>query len=268
MFIQSCTVSLKESFWYISAMTSIQWDAFSSFKRRFLEECERWLHEAGGLNGWLACLQKEAAEIDGTPSYLIETPVVFSEALNDIQKDDDVRLIVVGDNPGKNEQLSKNRRYLVGQAGKLGANFFRTNPDLGIDFRKNVIILNKTPLHSAKTKQLTHILRAGGKKAEKLFNESQRWMAQETAALQLALGCPLWLVGYGELRAKGLFSLYAKELAMYYSHRTHNPFVYVYQHFSMNRFSIDFKKRLNPTKTLRENLDEIGLTHRQEVLGW
>ncbi|HHU37439.1 MAG TPA: hypothetical protein GXZ47_09480 [Treponema sp.] len=249
-------------------MTSAQWDAFSRFKSNFLKQCDVWLREAGGLDGWLATLQQEAAEADGTPAYPIETPVVFSEALDDIQKEDDLKLIVVGDNPGKNEQLSKNRRYLVGQAGKLGANFFRNHPEIGIDFRKNVVILNKTPLHSAKTKQLGYILRAGGEKAEKLFNTSLRWMAQETAVLQETLACPLWLVGYGELRAKGLFSLYAKELEMYYSHTNQNTSVYLYQHFSMNRFSIDFKKRNNPKKTLKENLEEIGLTHRREILGW
>ena len=54
--------------------------------------------------------------------------------------DDEIKLIVIGDNPGKDEQLTKNQRYLVGQAGKIADGFFKRNPELGIDFRKNVVI--------------------------------------------------------------------------------------------------------------------------------
>ena len=209
---------------------------------------------------------------------------------------DDIRLILVGDNPGKNEQLAKNRRYLVGQAGKLGEGFFRKNPDLGIDFRKHVIILNKSPVHTAKTKQLARLLREGPAEFAALFDETQRWMARETAALQQALGCPLWLVGYGELREKGLFSVYAKELAAAAQHpatvahpgratstnataqhpatvghpagKLYSPPVYLFQHFSMNRFSIDLRSRSDPGKSLAENLAIIGKEHRKEILGW
>jgi len=201
---------------------------------------------------------------------------VYNTVLDTLRQTDDIRLIVVGDNPGKNEQLTKNRRYLVGQAGKLGDGFFRKNPELGIDFRKHVIILNKSPVHTAKTKQLARLLKDGPAEFAALFDETQRWMARETAALQQALGCPFWLVGYGELREKGLFSVYADELAGAYGTASEqhpagelvSPPVYLFQHFSMNRFSIDLRSRSDPEKSLAENLAIIGKAHRKEILGW
>lgn len=277
---------------------------------------------AGGTGGWLASQQTEAAAADGTPDYPVETPIVYNTVLDTFRQTDDIRLIVVGDNPGKNEQLAVNRRYLVGQAGKLGEGFFKKNPELGIDFRKHVIILNKTPVHTAKTKQIARLLRDGPAEFAALFDETQRWMARETAALQQALDCPLWLVGYGELREKGLFSVYAEELAAAYRHPAaaqhpagatstnaaaqhpaggsstnataqhpaavghpageiapsmadghpagvlDSPPVYLFQHFSMNRFSIDLRSRSDPAKSLAENLAIIGKEHRKEILGW
>lgn len=271
-------------------MTSIQWEAFSRFRTNFRKHCSIWLEAAGGTDGWLTLLQKEAAVADGIPDYPVETPIVYNTVLDTFRQTDDIRLIVVGDNPGKNEQLTKNRRYLVGQAGKLGEGFFRKNPDLGIDFRKHVIILNKSPVHTAKTKQLARLLKEGPAEFAALFDETQRWMARETVALQQALGCPLWLVGYGELRPRGLFSVYADELAAAYQHpatvenpageldtgataghpagELDSPPVYLFQHFSMNRFSIDLRSRSDPEKSLAENLARIGVEHRKEILGW
>ena len=246
-------------------MTNDQWLAFEDFRARFRKECARWTEIAGGPTGWLAKLQKEAADADENPVYPLETPLVYNRALDAITQDDDIRLIVVGDNPGKDEQLEKNRRYLVGQAGKLGDGFFRRNPELGVDFRKNVIILNKTPIHTAKTKQLAYILKKGGDRFRSLFDETQRWMAYETAKLKRALGCGLWLVGYAELRTGGLFSVYALELAQ---QGIESDDVRLYQHFSMNRFSIDLKERYIESSSLEDNLRDIGVSHRREILGW
>jgi hypothetical protein len=246
-------------------MTNEQWQAFDSFRTRFRERCAAWDAEAGGAAGWLAALQREAAEADANPAYPLETPIVYNRALDAITREDRVALIVVGDNPGKDEQLEKNRRYLVGQAGKLGDGFFRRNPELGVDFRKNVIILNKTPIHTAKTKQLSYIVKNGGTRFRAIFEESQRWMARETMALRAALGCGLWLVGYAELRQNGLFAVYSSELAL---HSEGAADVRLFQHFSMNRFSIDLKERADPSASLEENLHRIGVAHRREILGW
>jgi hypothetical protein len=250
-------------------MTSAQWTEFKAFRASFKKQCDEWSRISGTAD-WLAKLQKAAADADENPVYPLETPIVYNRSLDSIVETDSIRLIVVGDNPGKDEQRTSNRRYLVGQAGKLGDGFFRRNPELGVDFRKNVIILNKTPIHTAKTKQLAYIRRNGGERFERLFQETQAWMAQETARMQAALDCELWLVGYGELGAKKLFSTYADSLAHIYREtddKTRDQ-VRVYQHFSMNRFSIDLGDRSNPAKSLAENLRDIGLAHRREILGW
>ena len=47
----------------------------------------------------------------------MQTPIVYNTALDEITKNDDIKLIVIGDNPGKDEQLLQNQKYLVGQAG-------------------------------------------------------------------------------------------------------------------------------------------------------
>lgn len=287
-------------------MTHEQWTAFREFRDDFRERCERWSAESAP-DDWLATLQVAAAEADANPKYPLETPIVYSRALDDVREGDEIRLLVIGDNPGKDEQLAKNRRYLVGQAGKLGEGFFRRNLELGVDFRKNAIILNKTPIHTAKTKQLAWIRRNGGERFERLFAQTQRWMAERTVALARSLGSAIWLVGYGELRQTGLFAEYAKSL---YSTTTSQgsveqrgamareaaapfapegdapraasgggsrsapedtsffPQILLFQHFSMNRFSIDLKERYNPAEDLGTNLRRIGLEHRREILGW
>jgi hypothetical protein len=95
-------------------------------------------------------------------------------------------------------------------------------------------------------------------------------MAKETAGLQKVLGCGLWLVGYAELRTNGLFRAYADELKKAYEPSTSNgnPDVRVFQHFSMNRFSIDLKEHYDGSLPLMANLDRLGAARRREILGW
>jgi len=251
-------------------MTRAQWTAFTGFRDTFRNQCAAWAREAEALVGpegvTLRDLQREAAREDGTPEYPLENPLVYNASLDVITEGDDISLIVVGDNPGKDEQLDKNRRYLVGQAGKLGEGFFRANPELRTDFRKNVVILNKTPIHTAKTKELAYIARRGGESFSRFLGDTQIWMARETARLRAGLGCPLWLVGYAELREKGLFRAYANELQTHCSNDAED--ILLFQHFSMNRFSIDLKDRRKPDLSLERNLREIGIGHRKEILGW
>ena len=160
-------------------MTDYQWKIFCDFKDDLKNMVAKWQEQSSNL----VDLQKKAAQIAKTPDYSFETPVVYNQALEEISKDNDIKLIVIGDNPGKDEQLAKNNKYLVGQAGKIAEGFFKRNENLGIDFRKNVIILNKTPIHSAKTSQLKTIAKLGGEKIAELIKESQIWMAKRTAQL-------------------------------------------------------------------------------------
>ena len=256
-------------------MTIFQWEYFNNFCNSFKNKVTEWNNQAKSL----IVVQNKAKDFFNNVDYELQTPIVYNTALDEITQNDEIKLIVIGDNPGKDEQLAKNQKYLVGQAGKLGNNFFKNHDELGIDFRKNVIILNKTPIHSAKTNHLKKFASFGGKEIEDLIKETQIWMAQETAKLHQNLlkvsenkDFPqLWLVGYSELKEKGIFTDYKNELKKQYqtSEESKNAWnnVFVYQHFSMNRFSIDLKEFSTENKNLdlKTQLKTLGKKHKDEI---
>lgn len=258
-------------------MNSKQWDYFCSFRESFKQKIEEWQVYSDELEHIL----NKINDITKTPAYPIETPIVYNKNLDLIKKDDEIKLIVIGDNPGKNEQMKINNSYLVGQAGKLADNFFKNHPELKIDFRKNVIILNKTPIHTAKTNMINYFHKFEEKNIVNLLNQTQIWMAKETANLHNELfknsdesyKPELWLVGYSELSSKGIFTTYRKTLLDSYNTSSSDfnfleswSKVFVYQHFSMNRFAIDLK---NFQKThnfqLNDSLSQLGEFHKNNI---
>ena len=251
-------------------MTQTEWKSFTNFRDEYKELCKKW--SASYVN--LSDLQREASLKD-TPSYPIENSIVYNTDYDKITENDDIRLIVIGDNPGKEEQLNKNQRYLVGQSGRIAEGFFRRNPELKTDFRKNAIIVNKTPVHTAKTAHLKYLAKKNADVAA-LILESQNEMARLTAELHKALDAELWIVGYAELKGRGVFIPYRDTLLNCYKEESGvmndawNK-VFLYQHFSMNRFIVDLKNfseaQKNKDKTLSENLKEIGTGHRKEIFG-
>lgn len=242
-------------------MTREQYIAFDAFRNEFKAKITEW----NSLAPELLKLQKEAAKDAKTPSYSFETPVVYNRALDEITENDEIKIIVIGDNPGKDEQLLKNNKYLVGQAGKLGEGFFKKHPELGIDFRKNAIILNKTPVHTAKTNQIKYLLKNGSQEIKNLLEETQVWMAQKTAELSEKINAEIWLVGYSELKPKGLFSRYRETLKTYANLKN----LFVFQHFSMNRFTIDLANFQTRHKelSLKESIETLGKEHLREIFG-
>lgn len=275
-------------------MTKNQWSYFCHFRNDFRQQCDQWNERFAEI---LKPLQRTAALKD-TPEYSVETGVVYNRSLDDVTEETEIKLIVIGDNPGKDEQLHHNQRYLVGQAGKIATGFFSRHPELGIDFRKNTIILNKTPVHTAKTVHLKYLLKNGSDAVGNLIEDSQLWMAGQTARLHQILcesdnsqeknsGCQLWLVGYAELKGRGLFLQYRDKLVTCYKKndgtegsRCDKPQfipewsqVMVYQHFSMNRFTIDLDEclkngKINGQLSLQEQLAVLGKIHRQEIFGF
>lgn len=267
-------------------MNVSQFDAIENFRKEYKSKCNEW----STFCAELAPLQVAASQKD-TPPYPLQTPVVYNRTLDEITRDDEIRLIVIGDNPGKDEQLEKNNRYLVGQSGKIAESFFRKNPVLGIQFRKNSIILNKTPIHTAKTAHLKFLAKNSPQIAQ-LILQSQIWLAKKTAQLHQALvtasqksnekKCELWLVGYAELKSNGIFAPYRDSLLQAYKKNSaeQDAFceawksVFVYQHFSMNRFLIDFKEFSGAQTcanfdeaSLKKNLELLGAKHRHEIFG-
>lgn len=247
-------------------MTKADFERFCQFREKLKYQIEEWKKQLIGQEEEIKALQKSLAKKDGVPEYSLDNILVYNKALDEVSENDDIKLIVIGDNPGKAEQLDQNQRYLVGQAGKIAEGFFAKNPELEIDFRKNVIILNKTPFHTAKTKELLLLAKEAGEKVAKIIEESQEFMAKETANLAKDLNLEIWLVGYSELKPKGIFALYREALKSAFEDFSKSK-VYVYQHFSMNRFLVDLKENLDSSKNLKENLISIGENHRKEIFG-
>jgi len=210
--------------------------------------------------------------VDGrSPSYTVETPVVYNGALDDLTESSDIRMILVGDNPGRREQAAENRRYLVGPSGKIAEKFFRDN--LAIDFRKNVVILNKTPVHTARTAELRELCRLAGSPAlETALADSQRLMAGLLLEFQQALADdsgrvpPVWITGYSEMKKNGVFAAYTDELRRLYNGTGLADTLFLYRHFSMNQFTIDLKQQRLEGEATAAALARIGAAYRKRIL--
>ena len=257
-----------------------EWNRFVKARKRFhcaVDELARSLPKLKSIQQKFADSRAEGKN----SSYTVETPVVYNSALDDVACGDEIKLILVADNPGRREQAAENRRYLVGPSGKIAKKFFLDNPVLGIDFLKNVIILNKTPIHSARTTELRELCRmeaqACGTAAcatsvacaiSIALEESQRTMAALLLEFHEALGTPVWITGYSEMKKGGIFEVYTESLKELYSERQEMiKQVYIFRHFSMNQFTIDLKRQTLPGETLEKSLRRIGTAYRKRILG-
>jgi hypothetical protein len=241
------------------------WIAF----RKTVDQYRSFINKtAAAMPGLGSLIQKLVDSRDG-PAYSVDTPVVYNCALDDFTADSEIKLILVGDNPGRREQAAENRRYLVGPSGKIANNFFQGKPALGIDFRKNVRILNKTPTHPPRTAELKTLCALGGKEAEELVLSSQREMAQLLFKFWKALPAPpVWIIGYSEMKKGGLFEAYTGTLREIC--RDNPAFwenIRFYRHFSMNQFTIDLKNRSLSGESLEKSLERIGTGYRELILG-
>jgi len=253
------------------SMKSETYQALEEVRKDFRAEVRR-LNT--GLPG-LARLQDELRLLLGYDDYRVETPVVYNRALDEVGPKDPLSYILVADNPGKKEQLAANNRYLVGQSGKLAEGFFRNR--LEVDFRREVVILNKTPIHTPKTAEMRKLLALakeqspeGGERLREALDSSQGKMAQLAYRLHAASSAVLWISGYGELKERGLFAPYAAALREAYegAPRRLAGKVWLFRHFSMNQFAIEVKEKADPGKPLLEELARIGVENRKRVLGW
>jgi hypothetical protein len=201
------------------------------------------------------------------PRYNVDTPVVYNMALDDVDHDADIKLILVGDNPGRREQAAENRRYLVGPSGKIAESFFKREAALRIDFRKNVIILNKSPIHTPRTADLKDLCRLGGERMRRLIDASQTKMANLLADFFCALHIPIWITGYSEMKKRGVFERYTADLEDLVRRGViDGESVFLYRHFSMNQFTIDLRQKMRPDESIEEVLRGIGAEYRERIL--
>jgi hypothetical protein len=195
--------------------------------------------------------------------------VVYNEALDETGPGDRIKLLLVADNPVRREQAAENRRYLVGPSGKIAEKFFRDHPSLGIDFRKNVLILNKTPVHTARTAELGELCRMAGSRVTAAVEESQRFMAGLLLDFHRALApATVWIIGYSEMKKGGIFEVYTETIKTLYAAlpRRRGELLF-FRHFSMNQFTIDLNSQRLPGEPLDEALRRIGAAYRGRVMG-
>jgi hypothetical protein len=248
-------------------MTSAAWSQFVKARDHYRREINKLRRAFPGLQS----VQQKLVDGRDTP-YTVETPVVYNSALNDINADSEIRLILVADNPGRREQAAENRRYLVGPSGKIAEKFFRDNPALGIDFRRNVVILNKTPIHTPRTVELRELCRIGGDAVETALDNSQRVMARLLLEFHKALNhgrgirVPVWITGYSEMKKNSVFAAYTEELKTLYDNTGFKDSIFLYRHFSMNQFTIDLKQQAAPNESLTATLERIGTAYRERFL--
>ena len=248
-------------------MKCAAWEQFVTAREHYLREIKRLRRSLPELKA----VQQRLVD-SRSPSYPVQTPIVYNSALDDVGPQSEIRLILVADNPGRREQAPENRRYLVGPSGKIAEKFFRDNPALGIDFRENVIILNKTPVHTARTAELRELCRLGGARLETALAGSQRFMARLLLEFHRALARgsgktpPVWITGYGEMGRGGIFAAYTEELKTIYGKTKLKDIVFLYRHFSMNQFTIDLKRQAIPGEPLTHTLHRIGTAYRQRFL--
>ncbi|MDR1362968.1 MAG: hypothetical protein LBJ35_02830 [Spirochaetaceae bacterium] len=213
-------------------------------------------------------IQQHLIDTRDGPAYQVDTPVVYNTALDDVDESAEIRLILVGDNPGRREQMSENRRYLVGPSGKIAENFFKRETELMIDFRKNVIILNKTPAHTPRTIELKELCVIGGEKMKQVIDDSQIKMARLLADFFCVLRVPVWITGYSEMKKRGIFETYAAETQdLIRRGDLDKNNVFLYRHFSMNQFTIDLRKKTRlDDACVAETLRRIGTGYRRKIL--
>jgi len=251
-------------------VTRSAWNKFVKARERYrlaTEEIDRSLPK-------LKKLQQKLADTraNGKAGYKVETPVVYNRAIDDVTMSDDIRLILVADNPGRREQAAENRRYLVGPSGKIAERFFRANPELGIDFRKNVLILNKTPIHTPRTIELRELcgMETKTRKIAQALEESQRIMAALLLEFHQALSTkedelPVWIIGYSEMKKGGIFEVYTETIKTLYKQKYNQ--IFLFRHFSMNQFTIDLNRQAKTGETIAESLRRIGAAYCKRILG-
>ena len=247
-------------------METLQWNSFLKTKERFLKFTKELSDSLPNLKN----IQQEFANNRSggkNSAYIVQTPVVYNSALDDITIDDDIKLILAADNPGRREQESK--RYLIGPSGKIADKFFINNPELGIDFKKNVIILNKTPVHSPRTVELRDICRLEKKSRlmETALTDSQKEMASLLLEFHETFYCPVWITGYSEMRKGGIFETYTESLKYFYKNRKKLlAQLFIFRHFSMNQFTIDLKQQALKGESVKASLRRIGKAYRARIL--
>jgi|GEM_PF-4215404 len=199
-------------------------------------------------------------------------PFVFNKDLENIDLSK-VKYILVGDNPGINEQ--KVSRYLIGSAGEIARDFFE-NEGLVYDFDEEVLVLNKTFLFTTRTEDLDVIYYNSELEEEhrNCMQEIEEFMAQMVFDIHTVYpeiqpmiigfaGCrggKEWLQTTKDqkyfLKKNTLPYFFSKLTKLYNSSSLKKPLIL--KHFSYKQFNIDYNNHKNDEQTTLETLSIIS----------
>ncbi len=233
---------------------------FNKLKKEFQQKILEWEKEHNLMA--LSCYKNT--------DYKVIRTVVYNTQLDNILPED-IKVILVGDNPGIKEQARN--AYLVGKSGKMAANFFKLV--YGYSFYENILILNKTPIHTKSTQQLKEI----HKHFLKFFEETQRYMATLIYRLAMLFDVPVFITGFAGCRRPDRTWLYKskngynlnvqtapfffEQLRISFSNNTDKLFLF--KHFSYGNFSKDLKPLLEKNIAPEIAVHQIGQSYVKEL---
>ena len=227
-------------------MTKEQFKKFCSFRDEFRKQTALWNEEYNKV------LKEKIESLSGCE---ITNSFIYNEKLEEINENDNIKYIWIQDNPGYNEMLQN--RYAVGASGKAGQNFMK-NEGLAEDFDREVIVLNKSPIHTKVTAVLSKL------KNREIQDETQRYMAKAIFTVHNIFECDLWILGISNL--KGIFGTFSKDMEKLYKNSALNKKMFLYYHFSQGQFKKAYNLEANTLGTDDPDkiLESIGIKNRKK----
>lgn len=227
-------------------MTKKQFDDFCKLRDNFKNQIEEWNKEYNKI------LKRKIEEVE---AYEILNSFIYNEKLDEITEKNNIKYIWVQDNPGYNEMLQG--RYAVGSSGKTGQNFL-LNMNLAEDFDKQVIVLNKSPIHTKITSNLTKL------KNKDIQNMTQEYMADLIYKFHKVFKCDLWILGISSLNS--IFKVFTENIQSLYTNNSLNRKLYLYYHFSQGQFKKAYnqKEKEAETKDVEKILEDIGIANKNK----
>ena len=227
-------------------MTKEQFKKFCSFRDEFRKQTALWNEEYNKV------LKEKIESLSGCE---ITNSFIYNEKLDEINENDNIKYIWIQDNPGYNEMLQN--RYAVGASGKAGQNFMK-NEGLAEDFDREVIVLNKSPIHTKVTAVLSKL------KNREIQDETQRYMAKAIFTVHNIFECDLWILGISNL--KGIFGTFSKDMEKLYKNSSLNKKMFLYYHFSQGQFKKAYNLEANTLGTDDPDkiLESIGIKNRKK----
>ncbi len=227
-------------------MTKEQFKKFCSFRDEFKKQIISWNKEYNPV------LKEKIESLSG---YEITNSFIYNEKLDEINENDNIKYIWIQDNPGYNEMLQN--RYAVGASGKAGQNFMKSE-GLVKDFDREVIVLNKSPVHTKVTAVLSKL------KNGEIQDETQRYMAKAIFTVHNIFACDLWILGISNLN--GIFGTFTENMEKLYKNSTLNKKMFLYYHFSQGQFkkAYNFEANTLGIDNTDKILDNIGIRNRKK----